>query len=179
MRIILHRVAILDTTDRQIAFDSLGSEEQEVVRKCRHIAADVIFSIQSQWRPNKMCGWQAVWFLFQACLIPLMALAVEPDEHPDYQNWRQQVILAINMCEEMSEWSLVAKKTKEVMQRLFEATKRPSMSIADITQMSGFEYEPLRNEPFFGDMWSDLMEDGTEYFAGLDMIPGLDGTFAS
>jgi hypothetical protein len=64
MRIILHRAVVLNTTERRIPFSSLDAEEQEIVRRCREIAAELIFSMQAEWRPNKMSGWNAVWFLF-------------------------------------------------------------------------------------------------------------------
>ncbi|PVH77333.1 hypothetical protein DL98DRAFT_517423 [Cadophora sp. DSE1049] len=107
MRMISHRAVVLDTTGRQLPFNNLGSEEQDVVRQCRNIAAESIFAIQVEWRPNKMCGWNAVWFLFQACLVPLMALAVESEQHEEYMKWQEQVVLVIELCDMMNRWSLV------------------------------------------------------------------------
>ncbi|KUJ24636.1 uncharacterized protein LY89DRAFT_569843, partial [Mollisia scopiformis] len=123
MRIILHRAVILDTTERHLSFFNLGVEEQEAVKKCRDLAAESIYSISTEWRPTKMSGWNAVWFLFQAVLIPLMALAVESEEHEDYHKWQEQVVLVIQLCGEMDRWSLVGRKTQHAVQRLYNASK--------------------------------------------------------
>jgi hypothetical protein len=75
--------------------------------------------MEAQWRPNKISGWNAVWFLFQACLVPLMALAVEPVESEEYQEWKTRVRTGISVCEEMGSWSLDGRKTKSVLEQLF------------------------------------------------------------
>lgn len=43
IRMILHRAVVLDTTERQLPFQNLGSEEQDVVRQCRNIFSGVHF----------------------------------------------------------------------------------------------------------------------------------------
>ena len=165
MRMILHRAVVLDTTERQVPFRNLGSEEQDVVRQCRNIAAESIFAIQVDWRPNKMCGWNAVWFLFQACLVPLMALAVESEEHEDYLKWQEQVVVVIELCEMMDSWSLVGRKTKEVIQKLFEASKRPHNMMVTSDQLAGFIQDP--QECFFGDSWQEVLSDESFYDLNL------------
>lgn len=125
MRMILHRGAVLDMTERRVSISCLDKEDQEVVKRCREIAAESIFCIQAEWRPCKLSGWNGVWFLFQACLVPLMALAVESEENENYCMWQEQVLLGVQLCGEMDHWSLVGHKTKEALERLFEASKKP------------------------------------------------------
>jgi hypothetical protein len=115
---LLHRPILLDTVIRKVPLESLPTTDQ-IVSKCRDIAADSIFGIQAEWRPTKICCWNAVWFLFQACLIPLMALAVEPADHCEYQSWYNEVQIAISVCENMSQLSPVGRKTKGFLERLF------------------------------------------------------------
>lgn len=121
IRFLLHRPILLDTVMRKVSLESLPTTDQIIVSKCRDIAADSIFGIQAEWRPTKICCWNAVWFLFQACLIPLMSLAVEPTDHCEYQSWYNQVQIAIAVCENMSQLSPVGRKTKEFLERLFLA----------------------------------------------------------
>jgi len=134
MRILLHRTVVLSTTERRIPFARLDPEERIAVQRCRDLAEEAILNIRAEMRPNRMSGWQGVWFLFQAALIPLMALAVEDERDPQYAKWSELVVLAIQLCEEMEPWSLVGKKLKELLQRLFEATKRPAMTLSPASQ---------------------------------------------
>lgn len=119
IRLLLHRPIILDTVIRKTQTRYLSPSEQAIVTKCRDIAADSIFSIQTEWRPTKICGWNAVWFLFQACLIPLMALTVESPENSEYQSWSDQVQTGITVCNDMSQLSPVGQKTKAFLEQLF------------------------------------------------------------
>lgn len=121
IRFLLHRPTVLDTVIRKAQFDTLSAEDQAIVSRCRDIAADSIFSIQTEWRPTKICCWNAVWFLFQACLIPLLALAVESTDHPDYQNWCNQLQVGIALCEDMSQFSPAGQKTKAFLEQLLMA----------------------------------------------------------
>lgn len=121
IRFLLHRPTVLDTVIRKARFDILSVEDQAIVSRCRDIAADSIFSIQTEWRPTKICCWNAVWFLFQACLIPLLALAVESADHPDYQNWCNQLQIGIALCDDMSQLSPAGQKTKAFLEQLYMA----------------------------------------------------------
>jgi len=169
MRMILHRGAVLDITERRVPVASLDKEDYEVVKKCREIAAESIFSMQAEWRPNKMSGWNAVWFLFQACLVPLMALAVESEDNENYPIWREQVMLGIHLCGEMDHWSLVGHKTKEALQRLFEASKSPGTEMPFVDELASFENGDINlREPFFGGSWNDIM--GDEYLTSLGTV---------
>lgn len=125
IRFLLHRPILLDTVIRNLQMEDLALNEQISVSRCRDLAMETIFSIQTEWRPNKICCWNAVWFLFQACLIPLMAIAVESKDHPDYQNWCNQVQIGIDACEEMSQFSPVGLKTKVFLAQLFMAILNP------------------------------------------------------
>lgn len=177
MRIILHRAVILDTTERQIPFFSLGAEEQDAVNKCRDIAAESIYSISLEWRRTKMSGWNAVWFLFQAVLIPLMALAVDPDEHEDYHKWQEQVVLVIRLCGEMDSWSLVGRKTQDAVQRLYDATQRPGSLMPPSDQPPPYEIDQMfMRDNLFGGMWNDLIGDECHAgFGGYSVIQNMPG----
>ncbi|CAL5866027.1 uncharacterized protein PFLUO_LOCUS234 [Penicillium psychrofluorescens] len=126
IRLLLHRPLLLDTVIRKIQFEFLSPIEQSIVSKCRHIAAESIFSIQAEWRATKMCCWNGIWFLFQACLIPLMALAIEPTGSSDYQRWCNQVQISIAICDDMAQLSPVGHKTKAFLEQLFLAIVKTS-----------------------------------------------------
>ncbi|KAJ5678794.1 hypothetical protein N7462_007038 [Penicillium macrosclerotiorum] len=127
IRFLLHRPLLLDTVIRKTPFFCLSSNEKAIVSRCREIAAESISSIQTEWRPNKICCWNAIWFIFQACLIPLMALAVESTEHTQYRSWCHQVEVAITVCDEMSRFSPVGQRTKIFLQKLYFAVAEDAM----------------------------------------------------
>lgn len=158
IRLLLHRPIILDTVIRKTLTQYLSPSEQAIVTKCRDIAAESIFSIQTEWRPTKICCWNAVWFLFQACLIPLMALTVESPEHSDYQSWSDQVQIGIAVCNDMSQLSPVGQKTKAFLEQLF-------LTVVDISPQCSRFPVPLEAQPqldsimgFFDGDWDGFNE---------------------
>lgn len=120
-RFLLYRPVLLDTVVRQVPLERMTPNEKMLVSRCRNIATESIVSIQTEWRPTKICCWNSVWFLFQACLIPLMALAVESTDTSEYQRWYHQVQIGISLCEDMSQFSPVGQRTKKFLEKLFMA----------------------------------------------------------
>ncbi|KAJ5579255.1 hypothetical protein N7450_008122, partial [Penicillium hetheringtonii] len=131
IRFLLYRPILLDTVIRKATFDDLTLNERTAVSKCRDIAMEAIYDIKSEWRPNKICCLNAVGFLFQACLIPLMAIAVESKDSPDYQSWCNQVQAGIDVCNEMSQFSLAGPRTKDFLSQLFVAVLNGSTESFD------------------------------------------------
>lgn len=119
IRFLLYRPILLDTVIRNVSFDGLTLKERTAVSKCRDIAMEAIYDIQSEWRPNKISCLNAVEFLFQACLIPLTAIAVESKDSSDYQSWCNQVQTGIDVCSEMSQFNPAGPRTKEFLSQLF------------------------------------------------------------
>lgn len=164
MRILIHRAVVLDTTARQVPLSNLGLDEQRMVKKCRELAAESILNIKSQWRPNKISGWNAVWFLFQACLVPLMALAIEPADSEGYQEWQGLVRTGIILCEKMERWSLVGRKTKSVLENLFEGTQMIAATLPTEDHFVGLGQELFNwKESFFGGEWNDVLGEDPYY----------------
>jgi hypothetical protein len=158
IRFLLHRPLVLDTVIQKTPLHCLPTNEQAIVSRCRNIAAESILSIQAEWRPNKICCWNAMWFMFQACLVPLMALALEPTDHPEYPNWCDQVQIGIATCEEMSKFSPVGQRTKACLEQIFMAAIKGSPPT--------FRYEHISTQPpldtimgIFANDWDHLNGD--------------------
>ena len=158
IRILLYRAVMLDATMRQIPYTSLGEEEQKLMAQCRRLAADSISCIRLEWRPTKMSGWNAVWFLFQACLIPLMALATEPAGGEEHPKWRELVKVGITLCGDMSSWSRVGAKTKQALEQLLRATERSCMieQVGNEAEVLG-EFSKSLTPFLFEGEWYDVM----------------------
>ena len=165
-RSLLHRPIILDMVIRRAPLESLLPNHQIIVSKCRDIAADSIFSIRAEWRSTKICCWNAEWFLFQACLIPLMALAVESTDHCEYKSWCNQVQVGILTCEDMIQLTPAGPKKKAFLERMFLAVTNASSVIPQFP-------ESMNSQPRM-DTIMGLLEDDSIYFCENDAFPQFD-----
>ena len=127
-RILLHRPVLLSYAMRRIPYVALRAEERAAIGKCRIVADETIRDISSATRLNQMSGWNAVWFIFQATLVPLLGLfiadstATEPTATID--SCRTQVEIAMIALARMESWSPTAKRTLEAVSRIFNASQR-------------------------------------------------------
>ncbi|KAH8703624.1 fungal-specific transcription factor domain-containing protein, partial [Talaromyces proteolyticus] len=120
LRIILHRPTLMEATLRHIPFQELQGEQKVCVRKCQSLAGKAIENIASEWTQNQYSGWPAVWFLFQACTIPLLSLYGFNDDLENTEGWKKQVERAIKLFEEMKPWSIAAHQTHVFVSLLYE-----------------------------------------------------------
>ncbi|KAF6797484.1 C6 transcription factor [Colletotrichum sojae] len=54
-----------------------SSEEASLVETCRAVASEAIDAITLYWTPNRVHVWNSAWYLFQACMVPLLSIAIE------------------------------------------------------------------------------------------------------
>ncbi|PGG96982.1 hypothetical protein AJ80_09755 [Polytolypa hystricis UAMH7299] len=127
-RILLHRPVLLSYAMRKIPYVAIRAEERAAIEKCRLVADETIRDISSATRLNQMSGWNAVWFIFQATLVPLLGLFIADSTAADptatVESCRTQVEIAIISLARMQSWSPTAKRTLEVVSRIFEASRR-------------------------------------------------------
>ncbi|OZJ02364.1 hypothetical protein BZG36_04478 [Bifiguratus adelaidae] len=123
LRIILYRSVLLDAALRRVSLRELTPDENVCISKCHAIAKEAIESIASEWTENQFSGWPAVWFLFQACIIPILCIYSYRDDTQQLDEWNQQVQKSITLFQEMEPWSVAARKTRELVCLLFEASK--------------------------------------------------------
>ena len=127
-RILLHRPALLSYAMRRIPYVAIRSEERSAIEKCRAVADESIRDISSATRLNQMSGWNAVWFIFQAAMVPLLGLFIADNTAADatasVDACRTQVEIAMIALARMEAWSPTGKRTLEVVSRIFEASKR-------------------------------------------------------
>jgi hypothetical protein len=131
LRIILYRPILMEATLRRVAFQELHSDQKVCVRKCQSLASQAIENIASEWMQNQYSGWPAVWFLFQACIIPLLSLHGFRDDTQQSEDWCQQVLKAIRLFKEMEQWSIAAHKTHELVSLLYDAYRESLASNAN------------------------------------------------
>ncbi|KAF4301229.1 fungal specific transcription factor domain-containing protein [Botryosphaeria dothidea] len=123
LRVVLHRPFLLSTALKRTSFANLSAEEKVAVGKCRVIAAQNIEDISNECTPDLISGWNAVWFCFQACMVPLISLFADISNPDEIAKWRNQIEMALNFFDRMERYSVAAKKSREAIARLAEASK--------------------------------------------------------
>lgn len=56
---------------------NISQEELSLVDSCRTVASEAIDAITLYWTPNRVHVWNSAWYLFQACMVPLLSIAIE------------------------------------------------------------------------------------------------------
>jgi hypothetical protein len=125
LRIVLFRPVLLNLANRSTKGSSPNQEDLAAVAKLRAIAKQTIEDIAHEWTPNQMLGWNGVWFMYQASMIPLVTIFWEIWNTQQVQECQQQIQTVLEAMEGMSDWSLAARRSREVLVKMYEASKRP------------------------------------------------------
>jgi len=123
IRIILHRPVLLNTALRCCPFSELSAEEKVAVGKCRIIAAKTIEDMSNECLPDLISGWNAVWFAFQACMVPLVSLFSDTSMPEEAGKWCTSIETALAFFERSKPWSIAAKRSMDAVSKLYEAYK--------------------------------------------------------
>lgn len=124
LRVVLHRPVLLNLANR--GNDAVHStEDLAAVAKCRAIAKQAIEDIAREWTPNQMLGWNGVWFMYQASMIPLVSIFWESWNTRQVQECQRQIEIVLEAFDGMADWSLAARRSREVVSKMYEASKRP------------------------------------------------------
>ena len=123
IRLVLHRPFLLNTALRHCPFANLSAEEKVAVGKCRIIAAKTIEDISSECLPDLISGWNAVWFIFQACMVPLVSLFSDSSLPEEAEKWKTSIEIALEFFERMKPWSIAAKRSMDAVSKLYAAYK--------------------------------------------------------
>ncbi|TEA18423.1 Lactose regulatory protein LAC9 [Colletotrichum sidae] len=54
-----------------------SADDRSLVETCRAVASEIIDAITLHWTPNRVHVWNSAWYLFQACMVPLLSIATE------------------------------------------------------------------------------------------------------
>jgi hypothetical protein len=180
LRLVIHRPRLLISTLRSTRTDDLLSDEKEIVEKCRVIASEIIIDVQRDWFPVQQIVRNSVWFLFQGCLISLLSLFSDPN-HKFKEIWTKDVETSLSLLDEMSSWSLVVQRTREVTSTIYEACKKHSESPQSVTPMEipiEFSWDASNMDSFWNDTewgsisgFNGLSSDATDFSAFGDQPP--------
>jgi len=102
-----------------------SADEVAAVELCRAVAKQTIEDIAREWTRNQISGWNAVWFMYQASMIPLVSMFWESWNTNKVREWQSQIEIVLESFADMADWSLAARRSREVVSRMYEASKGP------------------------------------------------------
>jgi hypothetical protein len=142
LRFLMHRPYLIAASLSHIPEADLPEQNRYAIQKCRILAGQAITTIDKTCQDNLIAGWNAVWLMYQAVMVPLLSIsalyasecttsddsreASDTDRAPSGEEleWQAQIQTAINLFERMSSFSLAAVKSKLVVEQLLHACKQ-------------------------------------------------------
>lgn len=123
LRMLLHRPVLLSLASSGLNPHTQACDaDLAAIETCRDLAAQTIDDIAREWARNQMSGWNAVWFLYQAAMVPLVSVFWQWGS-PRVPEWLKQIESVLDLLEVMEEWSLAARRSREVVWRMYEAAR--------------------------------------------------------
>lgn len=127
-RMLLYRPTLLSYAMRRVPYIALRVEERTSISKCREIAEHSIQNIAATAQLNQLCSWNAVWWTFQASLVPLLGLFLNDptadDPRASIESCQAQVEAAMTTLTRMQLFGHTAKRSLDALSRMYEASKR-------------------------------------------------------
>ncbi|KAJ9155021.1 Fungal-specific transcription factor domain-containing protein [Pleurostoma richardsiae] len=120
LRLLLHRPVLLSLASSNA--QHAAEVDIEALETCRELAKQTIEDVAREWTRNQMSGWNAVWFLYQAAMVPLVSVFWQWNS-PRVPDWNKQIETILELLEAMEEWSLAARRSREVVWRMYEASR--------------------------------------------------------
>ncbi|KAI6783863.1 Lactose regulatory protein-like protein [Emericellopsis cladophorae] len=103
----------------------LTPESRHLLNECCSVASQTIDAIALYWTPNRFHVWNANWYLFQACMAPLLALAVDKNMPTSAVDsiavWRANLGKALETFAEMRPWMKATDHSPDIISALYEA----------------------------------------------------------
>jgi hypothetical protein len=125
---LLFRPTLLSYAMRRVPYIALRAEERTAIEKCREVAEQSIQNIAATAQLNQLCGWNAVWWTFQASLVPLVGLFLNDptadDPRTSIESCQAQVEMALATLARMQTYGHTAKRSLDAIARIYEASKR-------------------------------------------------------
>ncbi|KAH8688540.1 fungal-specific transcription factor domain-containing protein [Ilyonectria robusta] len=127
VRLMLSRCFLL-----YLAYEDLNGQipsqaEVQMADLCRAIAADAIDAIAVHWVPNRIQVWNSAWYLFQACMVPLLSISMKTSSSPggmqadSVVSWNKSLNKALEVFAEMKPWMRTSDRSPDIVAVLFQA----------------------------------------------------------
>lgn len=152
-RMLLYRPMLLSYAMRRVPFNALRAEERNAICKCREIAEQSIHDIAMTSQMNQVLGWNAVWFIFQAAMVPLIGLYVKDatldDPRGSRESCRGQIETTKLTLYRMQTFGHTARRSLDVISRIAESAEQNldllssnMASVGSIERLNDFSKRP-------------------------------------
>ncbi|OTA85293.1 hypothetical protein M434DRAFT_36176 [Hypoxylon sp. CO27-5] len=125
IRLILMRSLILYLAHSRIQKAQLSTEELQIIDTCRIVASEAIDSIALYWTPNRIHVWNSAWYLFQACMVPLLSIVIESSRSEPSTEFltsaRASLVKALETFSEMKPWMRASDRGPDIVAAIYEA----------------------------------------------------------
>lgn len=127
VRLMLYRCFLLYKAYGDSDRHSTGQAEQQMADLCRAIAAEAIDAIALHWVPNRTQVWNSAWYLFQACMVPLLSIAMAASSNvgalgsDNLMSWHSSLNKALEIFAEMRPWMRASDRAPDIVTVLFQA----------------------------------------------------------
>ena len=109
---LLYRPVLLNYALGNNPYEELSSEDMNAIEICRAVADELIRDISRCSIMNSVVCANAVWYIFQAAMTPLLGLFIigTTSDSPasNCESWRLQVEMTLDTLLRMQQWSLSA-----------------------------------------------------------------------
>ncbi|KAI9148242.1 fungal-specific transcription factor domain-containing protein [Paramyrothecium foliicola] len=130
IRLILLRSLVVYMVRDRVPVDQICGQALEVVETCRKVSGEAIESIALYWTPNRIHAWNAAWYLFQACMVPVLLIVMGRSQtQPNIEaqeSGKAWLMKALETFSEMRLWMRSSDKGPDIISALFEATSTES-----------------------------------------------------
>lgn len=183
-RVILARCSVLLMAQnwRRKIVEDLLQDQRQTLERCCAIAADAIDAIALYWTPNRFLVWNSGWYLFQACTVPLLAMAMERNlgrangvpplgaavpttTSRQFVAWQESLAKALGAFSEMRAWMRNSDRSPDIVSAMYEALTADTDTVVRTPSASDGSLD------LFG--WCDeqLTEMDWGMFLGEDSMP--------
>jgi hypothetical protein len=131
LRLVLHRPTLLSCALQRMSFAALSAEDKVSIGKCRILAGKAIEDISRECPGNLIAGWNAVWFVYQACMVPLVSLFSDASNPDEVDKWTSQIESALIFFERVKRFSVAAKRSQDAIAKLYEAFKAAQAAVSE------------------------------------------------
>lgn len=136
LRILLYRPLLLTLASKSQL--PTTKEDTTALDLCQELVSRTVESISTEWMSHQMSGWNAVWFLYQAAMIPLINILWQPGSS-SVTEWQKQIEKILELLGAMEEWSLTARRSQDVLRGIYEASHQLSDWTDDSSQRARSE----------------------------------------
>jgi hypothetical protein len=159
--------------------------ELELVELCRSIATEAIDAIALHWVPNRTQVWNSAWYLFQACMVPLLSITMGADSTLDDGTTTSvpsctiaahytTLTKALATFAEMKPWLRASDRAANIVEALVQAVSHVPVPGPDGSQLINNNIS--MNTPSVSDGGLHLFGLPDEFLTEMDWSAVMDGT---